>query len=46
MNSLFAAAGFILGGDSSTAVLWLLATFIPVAALVLVLLQPKAANPG
>jgi hypothetical protein len=44
LNSLFAAAGFILGSDSSTALQWFLVTLIPVAALVLVLLQPKAPN--
>src|SRR6266487_3768468 len=44
LNSLFAAAGFILTGESSTAVQWLLLTLIPIAALVLVLVlvRPKA----
>jgi hypothetical protein len=42
MNSVFAATGFILGSDSWTAVQWFVVSLIPVAALVLVLLQPKA----
>ncbi len=47
LNSLFAAAGFILRGESSTAFQWLLLTLIPIAALVLVLVRPKAPNaPG
>ena len=42
LNSLFAAADFILKSDSSTAVQWFLMTIIPAAALVLVLLQRPA----
>lgn len=42
LNSLFAATGFILGSDVSTAVQWFLVTLVPVAALVLVSLQPRS----
>lgn len=42
LNSLRAAVGFILSSDTSTAVQWLLLTVIPTAALVLVLMQPRA----
>jgi hypothetical protein len=42
LNSLFAAVGFILQSDSSTAVQWFLLTVVPAAALVLVLLQRPA----
>lgn len=42
LNSLFAAVGFILASDTSTAVQWFLLTVIPAAALVLVLLQRQA----
>ena len=42
LNSLFAAVGFILASDGSTAVQWSLLTVIPAAALVLVLVQRQA----
>jgi hypothetical protein len=42
LNSLFAAVGFILRSDSSTAVQWFLLAVIPAAALVLVLVQRRA----
>jgi hypothetical protein len=47
LNSLFAAAGFILQSDSYTAVQWFVLTVIPTAALVLVLLQrwPSTTSP-
>jgi hypothetical protein len=45
LNSLFAALGFILQSDSSTAFQWLLLTLIPAAGLVLVLMQRRASEP-
>lgn len=45
LNSLFAALGFILQSDSSTAFQWLLLTLIPAAGLVLVLVQRRASEP-
>jgi hypothetical protein len=46
LNSLFAAVGFILASDPSTAGQWFLATAIPAAALILVLLRRRHSITG
>ena|SRR5579864_9225186 len=40
VNSVFAASGFLLSHDSTTAIQWLVAALIPLVALVLLWHQP------
>jgi len=41
MNSLFAAFGFLLIADSTTAIQWLVAALVPLVGLVLIWHQPS-----